>query len=64
MYLVYCQISLHISLMAKTVKLEEYFINAYVSELFEYESAISATHRMRRILDAKEKKADLNEVMN
>ena len=49
--------------MAKTVKPEEYFINAYVSELFEYESAISATHRMRRILDAKEEKGDLNEVI-
>ena len=35
------------SISDKTVKPEEYFINAYVSELFEYESAISATHRMR-----------------
>ena len=48
---------------SKIVKLEESFINAYVNECFEYESAISATHKMRRILDANYEKADLNKVM-
>ena len=37
----------------KTVKPEESFINAYVNVFFEPESAISATSRMRRILDAR-----------
>ena len=50
-------------LMSKTVKPKEYFINAYVSECFEYESAISATLRIRRISDAKYEKADLNKFM-
>ena len=50
-------------LAAKTVKPEESFINVYVSECFESESAISATRIMRRILDAKYKKADPNKVM-
>ena len=50
-------------LTAKTVKSEEYFINTYVSECFESKSAISATCRMRRILDAKYEKADINKVM-
>ena len=36
-------------LAAKTVKPEESFINAYVSECFEYESAISETLKMSRI---------------
>ena len=40
-------------LIAKTVKPQESFINAYINECFESESAISATRRMRRILDAK-----------
>ena len=35
----------------------------YVSECFESESAISATRRIRRILDAKYEKVDLNKVM-
>ena len=50
-------------LTGKTVKPEESFINLYVSECFESESEISATLRMRRILDAKYEKADLNKVM-
>ena len=40
----------------KAVKLEEYFINLYVNECLEYESVISATRRMYRIIDAKYKK--------
>ena len=50
-------------LTGKTVKPEESFINTYVDECFESESAINATHRMRRILDTKYKKADLNKVL-
>ena len=50
-------------IMDKTVKPEESFINFYVGECLEYESAISATHRMRIILDAKYKKSDPNKVM-
>ena len=46
-----------------TVKLEEYFINLYVDEDFESDNTIKSTRRMRRILDVKYKKADLNEVM-
>ena len=38
-------------------------MNAYVSERFESESTIGATRRMRRILDAKYEKADINKVM-
>ena len=48
---------------AKTVKQEEPFINAYVSERFKYQSEISATRIMRRILDAKYEKTDLSKVM-
>ena len=51
-------------LTAKTVKPEESVINAYVSECFESESAISATRIMCRILDANYEKADLKKVMN
>ena len=50
-------------LTPKTFKPKESFINAYVNECFESESVISATRRMRRILDAKYKEADLNKVM-
>ena len=50
-------------LKAKTFKPEESFINTYVSECFESDSAIRATHIMRRILDAKYEKLDLNKVM-
>ena len=49
--------------MDKKVKPEESFINLYVDECLESEGAISVTLRMRRILDAKYKNADLNEVM-
>ena len=37
----------------KTVKTEESLINLYVDECLESKSAISAMHRMRRILDTK-----------
>ena len=47
----------------KTVKPEEYFINSYVNKCLEYDSEISATCRMRRILDPKYEKAKLNKVM-
>ena len=47
----------------KTVKQEKSFVNAYVDKRFESENAISSKLRMRRILDVKHKKADLNEFM-
>ena len=47
----------------KKVKPEESFINAYVKEFLKYEGTISSTRRIRRILDDKCKKADLNQVM-
>ena len=50
-------------IMAKTVKPEESFINSYVDECFESNSAISETQIMRRILDARYKKSDLNNIM-
>ena len=37
----------------KTVKLEESFVNYYVDNFFEFDKAISSTHRMRRLLDVK-----------
>ena len=46
------------------VKLEEPFINSYVDESLEYEGTISSTYRICRILDAKYKKDDLNQVMD
>ena len=49
--------------MAKNVKPEESFINAYVSEWFGYESVISAARIMRKILDDKYEKSDLNNVI-
>ena len=51
------------SITDKTVKPEEYFINSYVDECIKYDSVISSTHRMHRILYAKYKKVDLNKVM-
>ena len=48
---------------AKTVKPEESFINLYVDECLKSESAINATRKMRRILDAKYEKSELNKVM-
>ena len=51
------------SITYKTVKPEESFINLYVKKRLESNSAKSSTRRMRRILDAKCKKADLNKVM-
>ena len=47
----------------KTVKPEESFINSYVGKCFESDSAISSTRIMIRILGAKYKKANLNNVM-
>ena len=47
----------------KTVKPEESFINLYANECLKSDSAISATCRMRIILDVKYKKSDLNKVM-
>ena len=49
--------------MAKTVKPEESFSNLYIGECLKSESEISATHRMRRIFDAKNEKANINKVM-
>ena len=51
------------TLTSKIVKPEESFINVYVSECFESGSSLSATHRMRRILDAKHEREDQNKVM-
>ena len=47
----------------KAVKQEESFINLYVDKCLESENTISSTRWMRRILDAKYKKADLIKVM-
>ena len=47
----------------KKVKPEESFINAYVDKCLEYEGTISSTRRIRRILDARYEKADLNKVV-
>ena len=51
-------------LSVKIVKPEESFINAYVNECLGSEGDISSTRIMRRILDAKHNKADLNKVMS
>ena len=51
------------SLTEKIGKLKESFINFYVNKCLKYESAISSTCGMRRILDSKCEKADLNKVM-
>ena len=51
------------SLTDKIVKLEESFINSYVNECLKSEITISSTRRMRKSLDAKYEKADLNKVM-
>ena len=48
----------------KKVKPEESFINSYVDECLESEGTISSTRRIRRILDAKYRKAALNQVMS
>ena len=50
-------------LIAKTVKPQESFINAYAKKCLKYEGAISSTRRMRIILYAKYKKSYLNKVM-
>ena len=41
------------SITDKTLKPEESFLNLYVNECLESESAISSTHRIRRIQDDK-----------
>ena len=46
----------------KTVKPKESFINSHVDEWIEPDSEISSTRRMRRIIDTKYEKADLNKV--
>ena len=48
----------------KTVKLEESFVNLYVDGCIKSDRTISSTRIMRRIIDAKYKKSDLNKVMN
>ena len=51
------------SIKYKTVKPEESFVNSYVDEYFESDTAISSTCRIHIILYIKYKKADLNGVM-
>ena len=51
------------SIIDKTVKPEESFVNSYVDECFKSANAIKSTRRMRRILYAEYKKSELNEVM-
>ena len=48
----------------KTVKPEDLFINSYVKKCLKFNNAISSTCRMRRIIDAKYEKSDLNTVMS
>ena len=50
-------------LIDNVVKPEESFITAYVDECLDSKGTISSTFRIRRILDAKYEKADLNKVM-
>ena len=47
----------------KTVKPEDYFIKSNVNECLESDSAMSSTRRMRRILNSKYIKADLNKIL-
>ena len=51
------------SVIDKKVKPVKCFIDTYVDKLLESESAIGSMHGMRRVIDAKYKKADLNKVM-
>ena len=51
------------SITDKIVKPEESFINSYVNECLESNSAISSTQIMHIIIDAKHTKSDLNKVM-
>ena len=44
----------------KNNKPEESFVNLYVNKCFESNNAKSPTRRMRKLLDAKYEKADLN----
>ena len=45
------------------VKREESFIDSYVNKFLQSESSMSLTHKIRRILDAKYEKYDLNKVI-
>ena len=47
----------------KIVKLKKYFINSYHDICLKYESVISSTQRMHRILDHKYEKGNLNKVI-
>ena len=47
----------------KIVNPEESFLNFYVNECFGSENTIKPTQQIRRILDAKYKKEDINKVM-
>ena len=47
----------------ETVKLEESLIKFHVDECLEYDITISLTCRIRRVINAKYEKADLNIVM-
>ena len=47
-------------LMDKIFKSKESFINAYVDECLKSEGARISTHRIRRIIDTKYEKSDLN----
>ena len=49
-------------LTGKVIKPEESFINFYVDECFESERTVRSTRIIRRILDPKYKKSDLNKV--
>ena len=46
------------------VKPEESFINAYVDKCLDSEGIISSTHRIRRTLDTKYKKSNLNKIVD
>ena len=53
-----------LSIIDKTVKPEESFINSYVDKSLEPDSVISLTLQMRRIIDTKYREADINKVMD
>ena len=52
------------SLADKTIKPEESFINSYIDKCLKDESVISSTQMMRRILDAKYEKEDINKAIS
>ena len=51
-------------LIDNKVKIEESFINVYIDKCLESEGTIIPTSRIRRILDVKYKKADLNKFID